>query len=36
MGFIHELNRTAKPFRWTYDGTPLEAADMGITSARLH
>jgi transposase len=26
MGFIREHNRTAKPFRWTYDGTPLKAA----------
>jgi transposase len=26
MGFIHDHNRTAKPFRWTYDGSPLKAA----------
>lgn len=26
MGFIREHNRTAKPFRWTCDGTPLKAA----------
>jgi transposase len=26
MSFIREHNRTAKPFRWTYDGTPLKAA----------
>ena len=26
MGFIRDHNRTAKPFRWTYDGTPLKAA----------
>jgi transposase len=26
MGFIREHNRTAKPIRWTYDGTPLKAA----------
>ncbi|MCA1704069.1 MAG: IS630 family transposase [Actinobacteria bacterium] len=26
MGFIENYNRTAKPFRWTYDGTPLKAA----------
>lgn len=26
MGFIAEYDRTAKPFRWTYDGTPLKAA----------
>ena len=26
MGFIREHNRSARPFRWTYDGTPLKAA----------
>ncbi len=26
MAFITEYNRTAKPFRWTYDGSPLRAA----------
>jgi len=26
MAFIAEYNRTAKPFRWTYDGSPLRAA----------
>jgi hypothetical protein len=26
MGFIAEYNRTARPFRWTYDGRPLQAA----------
>jgi transposase len=26
MDFIAEYNRTAKPFRWTYDGSPLRAA----------
>ena len=26
MGFIAEHNCSAKPFRWTYDGTPLKAA----------
>ncbi|MGQ0826654.1 MAG: IS630 family transposase [Actinomycetota bacterium] len=26
LGFIRQHNRTAKPFRWTYDGTPLKAA----------
>lgn len=26
MGFIREHNRTAKPFRWTYDGSPLKVA----------
>jgi hypothetical protein len=25
MAFIAEYNRTAKPFRWTYDGRPLQA-----------
>lgn len=25
-GFIQDYNRTAKPFRWTYDGSPLKAA----------
>lgn len=26
MTFIAEYNRTARPFRWTYDGSPLRAA----------
>jgi transposase len=26
MNFIETYNRTAKPFRWTYDGSPLKAA----------
>jgi transposase len=26
MAFIAEYNRTATPFRWTYDGRPLQAA----------
>jgi transposase len=26
MRFINEHNRTARPFRWTYDGTPLKVA----------
>jgi transposase len=26
MAFIHEHNRTARPFAWTYDGTPLKVA----------
>ena len=26
MAFIAEYDRTAKPFRWTYDGSPLKAA----------
>lgn len=26
MAFIADYNRTAKPFRWTYDGSPLRAA----------
>jgi transposase len=26
MAFIADYNRTAKPFRWTYDGRPLKAA----------
>jgi hypothetical protein len=25
MAFITDYNRTARPFRWTYDGRPLEA-----------
>jgi hypothetical protein len=25
MAFIADYNRTAKPFRWTYDGRPLKA-----------
>ena len=26
MGFIRTYNRTARPFRWTYDGAPLKVA----------
>jgi len=26
MAFIHNHNRTAKPFAWTYDGNPLKVA----------
>jgi hypothetical protein len=26
MRFITEPNHTARPFRWTYDGTPLKVA----------
>ena len=26
MAFIAEYNHTARPFRWTYDGRPLQAA----------
>jgi transposase len=26
MGFIDNHNHTAKPFRWTYDGSPLKVA----------
>jgi transposase len=26
MNFIRDYNRTARPFRWTYDGTPLKVA----------
>ena len=26
MAFIHNHNRTAKPFAWTYDGSPLKVA----------
>ena len=26
MAFIDNYNRTAKPFRWTYDGRPLKAS----------
>jgi transposase len=26
MAFIADYNRTAKPFRWTYDGSPLRVA----------
>jgi transposase len=25
IGFINDYNKTAKPFKWTYDGKPLEA-----------
>jgi hypothetical protein len=26
MAFINDDNRTAAPFRWTYDGRPLKAS----------
>jgi hypothetical protein len=26
MAFIVDYNHTARPFRWTYDGRPLQAA----------
>ena len=26
MAFIADYNRTARPFRWTYDGRPLKAS----------
>ena len=26
IAFIHDYNRTARPFAWTYDGTPLKVA----------
>jgi hypothetical protein len=26
MVFIADYNRTARPFRWTYDGRPLKAS----------
>jgi len=26
MSFIADDNRTARPFRWTYDGRPLKAS----------
>jgi hypothetical protein len=26
MAFIADYNRTAKPFRWSYDGRPLKAS----------
>jgi hypothetical protein len=26
MAFIDDYNRTAKPFRWTDEGRPLQAA----------
>jgi hypothetical protein len=26
MAFINDYNRTAKPFRWTYDGRPPKAS----------
>jgi transposase len=26
MAFIADYNRTARPFRWTYDGRPLQVA----------
>ena len=26
IAFIDDYNRTARPFRWTYDGRPLQAA----------
>jgi hypothetical protein len=26
LAFITDYNRTARPFRWTYDGRPLKAS----------
>jgi hypothetical protein len=26
IAFINDYNKRAKPFRWTYDGRPLQAA----------
>jgi hypothetical protein len=26
IAFIDDYNRSAKPFRWTYDGRPLQVA----------
>jgi hypothetical protein len=36
MAFIDDYNRTATPFRWTYDGRPSRPADMPRTNAELH
>jgi hypothetical protein len=36
MAFIADDNRTATPFRWTYDGRPSRPADMPTTNAELH
>jgi hypothetical protein len=30
MGFIANYNRYAKPFRWTYDGSPFESGVNGL------
>ena len=36
MAFIADHNRTARPFRWTYDGRPSRPTDMLTTNAELH
>jgi hypothetical protein len=36
MAFIADYNRTATPFRWTYDGRPSKPTDMQTTNAELH
>jgi transposase len=36
MAFIADYNRTARPFRWTYDGRPSRPTDMPTTNAELH
>jgi hypothetical protein len=36
MAFIADYNRTATPFRWTYDGRPSKLADMQTTNAELY
>jgi hypothetical protein len=36
MAFIADYNRTARPFRWTYDGRPSRPADMSTTNAELY
>jgi hypothetical protein len=35
MAFIADYNRTARPFRWTYDGRPPRPTDMPTTNAKL-
>jgi hypothetical protein len=36
MAFIADDNRTARPFRWTYDGRPSRPADLLTTNPELH
>lgn len=37
FAFIDDYNRSAKPFRWTYDGRPSkQREDMNVICAREH
>jgi hypothetical protein len=36
MVFIADDNRTATPFRWTYDGRPSRPTNMPATNAGMY